>query len=95
MKYTVREVIDKLNKLIEENPKIENATFGIYTQSDFYDDQLITAYDLDIEADGYYDANGEGSPDFTIGEHIEDEYDEDEDDENDEEDDDDEYEYGQ
>ena len=91
MKYTVREVIDKLNKLIEENPKIENATFGIYTQSDFYDDQLISAYDLDIEADGYYDANGEGSPDFTIGEHIEDEYDEDEYDENDEEDDEDDY----
>ena len=84
MKYTVREAIDKLNKLIEENPKIENATFGIYTKSDFYDDQLISAYDLDIEANGYYDANGQGSPDFSIGEHIEDECDED-----DEEDDDD------
>ena len=79
MRYTVREVIDKLNKLIEENPKIENATFGIYTQSDLYDDQLISAYDLDIEANGYYDANGQGSPDFTIGEHIEDEYDGDDD----------------
>lgn len=82
MRYTVREVIDKLNKLIEENPKIENATFGIYTQSDFYDDQLISAYDLDIEANGYDDANGKGSPNFTIGEHIEedDRYDEEYDD---------------
>jgi len=84
MKYTVREVIDKLNQLIAENPKIENATFGIYTKSDFYDDQLISAYDLDIEADGYYDAYGQGSPDFTIGEHIDDideEYDDDDDEE--------------
>lgn len=72
MKYTVREVIDKLNKLIEENPKIENAAFGIYSQTDFDDDQLIPAYDLDVEADCYYDANGQDGPYFTIGEHFED-----------------------
>lgn len=81
MRYTVREAIDKLNQLIEQNPKIADAILGVYTNDEYNDDFLNTTYDLDIEIDGFYDADGKGGAQFTFGEHIDyDEYDNDDED---------------
>ena len=84
MRYTVKEAIDKLNQLIKQNPKIADAQLNVYVVDEYNDNWLATAYDLDIELDGYYDADGEGTPEFSIGEHTEpdeDEYDDEDDDE--------------
>lgn len=75
MRYTVKEAIDKLNQLIEKNPKIANAILGVYTNDEYNDEFVNTTYDLDIEEDGYYDADGNGGA-FTFGEHIDEDEDE-------------------
>lgn len=79
MRYTVKEAIDKLNQLIEKNPKIANAILGVYTNDEYNDEFVNTTYDLDIEEDGYYDADGKAGAQFTFGEHIDKDEDEDED----------------